>query len=141
MGGSASAFPIHDQTFFLGARERKRLADAYGIRSYRFVQRLGDMVLIPAGAPHQVRNLSPCVKVAMDFVCAHNLHRCLQLGDEFRQLSSGHALSEDKLQAHAMLYHALKAVLLPSPSGEARAPASAPAGAPRAGNAADARQW
>lgn len=138
MLAQTSEFPIHDQFFYLEARERKRLLDAYGITSYRFIQRLGDVVVIPAGAPHQVRNLSPCVKVAMDFVSPHNLHRCLELCDDFRKLRSGHHLSEDKLQAQAMLYHALKTVLLTRPEEEAghgdalRAPAAAQAEAPRA---------
>jgi uncharacterized RmlC-like cupin family protein len=37
---------------------RKRLRDQYGVRGWRFVQRHGDAIFIPAGCPHQVRSLS-----------------------------------------------------------------------------------
>jgi lysine-specific demethylase 3 len=124
LSAQSSECPIHDQFFYLGERERKRLLDAYGIASYRFIQRLGDMVVIPAGAPHQVRNLSACVKVAMDFVSPNHLHRCLELSADFKKLRSGHHLSEDKLQVQAMLYQALKTVLLPQPQPAAAAAAT-----------------
>ena len=56
---------------------------------------------------HQVRNLSSCVKVALDFVSPENAHRCVQLTDQFAKLPRGHHLSEDKLQVKTMLLHAL----------------------------------
>ncbi|EOD41044.1 hypothetical protein EMIHUDRAFT_222108 [Emiliania huxleyi CCMP1516] len=90
--------PIHDQLFYLDDTLRKRLRDQYKVRGWRFVQRRGDAVFIPAGCPHQVRNLSSCVKVALDFVSPENAHRCVHLTDEFAKLPRGHHLSEDKLQ-------------------------------------------
>lgn len=86
------------QLFYLDDSLRKRLREQYGVRGWRFVQRHGDSVFIPAGCPHQVRNLSSCVKVALDFVSPENAHRCVQLTDQFAKLPRGHHLSEDKLQ-------------------------------------------
>lgn len=100
--------PIHDQLFYLDDTLRKRLRDQYKVRGWRFVQRRGDAVFIPAGCPHQVRNLSSCVKVALDFVSPENAHRCVHLTDEFAKLPRGHHLSEDKLQVKTMLLHTMK---------------------------------
>jgi len=102
--------PIHDQLFYLDDALRLRLAQQYGIRGWRFVQRHGDAIFIPAGCPHQVRNLSSCVKVALDFVSPENAHRCLTLTNEFAKLPRGHHLSEDKLQVKTMLLHAMSHV-------------------------------
>ena len=99
--------PIHDQLFYLDDALRVRLAQQFGIRGWRFVQRRGDAVFIPAGCPHQVRNLSSCVKVALDFVSPENAHRCITLTNEFAKLPRGHHLSEDKLQVKTMLLHAM----------------------------------
>jgi lysine-specific demethylase 3 len=99
--------PIHDQLFYLDDTLRRRLRDQYGVRGWRFVQQRGDSIFIPAGCPHQVRNLSSCVKVALDFVSPENAHRCVQLTDEFAKLPRGHHLSEDKLQVKTMLLYAL----------------------------------
>ncbi|XP_047940902.1 lysine-specific demethylase JMJ25-like isoform X3 [Salvia hispanica] len=55
--------PIHDQTIYLTSEHRKRLKEEYGIEPWTFVQRLGDAVIIPAGCPHQVRNLKSSTTV------------------------------------------------------------------------------
>ncbi|KAL6550254.1 hypothetical protein OROMI_020742 [Orobanche minor] len=49
--------PIHDQTMYLTSEHKNRLKEEYGIEPWTFVQKLGDAVFIPAGCPHQVRNL------------------------------------------------------------------------------------
>ncbi|KAG8383963.1 hypothetical protein BUALT_Bualt04G0068500 [Buddleja alternifolia] len=49
--------PIHDQTVYLTVEHKKTLKEEYGIEPWTFVQKLGDAVFIPAGCPHQVRNL------------------------------------------------------------------------------------
>ena len=46
--------PIHDQTVYLDTKLRKRLYEEYGVVGYSIPQCEGDVVFIPAGAPHQV---------------------------------------------------------------------------------------
>ena len=50
--------PIHDQKVYLDAKLRKRLFEEYGVVGYAYPQCEGDVVFIPAGAPHQVRKQS-----------------------------------------------------------------------------------
>ncbi|XP_050529543.1 uncharacterized protein LOC126899059 isoform X2 [Daktulosphaira vitifoliae] len=100
--------PIHDQSSYLDADLRARLYNEYGIEGYAIVQCLGDAVFVPAGAPHQVRNLHNCIKIAEDFVSPENVSQCFRLMNEFRELSKSHDNHEDKLQIKNIMYHAIK---------------------------------
>ncbi|KAF2364150.1 JmjC domain [Trinorchestia longiramus] len=107
--------PIHDQSWYLDRPLRERLYKEYGVEGYSILQCMGDAVFIPAGAPHQVRNLHNCIKVAEDFVSPENVAHCFHLTQEFRHLSDSHTNHEDKLQIKNIIYHAMKdsvAVLL-----------------------------
>lgn len=119
--------PIHDQSWYLDRPLRKRLHQEYGVQGWAIVQFLGDVVFIPAGAPHQARtrdtvtawplgqisehtaklmlvsslqvhNLYSCIKVAEDFVSPEHVKHCFWLTQEFRYLSHTHTNHEDKLQ-------------------------------------------
>lgn len=90
--------PIHDQVFYLTAYHKKKLKQEFGIEPWTFVQKLGEAVLIPAGCPHQVRNLKSCIKVALDFVSPENVGECIRLTEEFRILPQKHRAKEDKLE-------------------------------------------
>ncbi len=103
--------PIHDQSWYLDEVLRDRLLKEYGVEGYAIVQCLGDAIFIPAGAPHQVRNLNNCIKVAGDFVSPENVSHCFNLTQEFRQLSDTHTNHEDKLQIKNIIYHAVKDAL------------------------------
>ena len=75
-----------------------------------------------------MRNLSSCVKVALDFVSPENAHRCVTLTNQFAKLPRGHHLSEDKLQVKTMLLHAMKhiaAALEPRTSAASCTPCAA----------------
>ncbi|XP_023243623.1 lysine-specific demethylase 3A-like [Centruroides sculpturatus] len=103
--------PIHDQSWYLDEELRDRLYKEYGVEGYAIGQCLGDAVFIPAGAPHQVRNLHSCIKVAEDFVSPENVAHCFTLTQEFRQLSDTHTNHEDKLQIKNIIYHTVKDAL------------------------------
>lgn len=100
--------PIHDQSWYLDRSLRKRLHQEYGVQGWAIVQFLGDVVFIPAGAPHQVHNLYSCIKVAEDFVSPEHVKHCFWLTQEFRYLSHTHTNHEDKLQVKNVIYHAVK---------------------------------
>ncbi|GFY62988.1 lysine-specific demethylase 3A [Trichonephila inaurata madagascariensis] len=100
--------PIHDQSWYLDTELRLRLYQEYSVEGYAIAQCLGDAVFIPAGAPHQVRNLHSCVKVAEDFVSPENIAHCFKLTQEFRNLSDTHTNHEDKLQIKNIIYHVIR---------------------------------
>ncbi|KAL5706067.1 hypothetical protein ACHQM5_024277 [Ranunculus cassubicifolius] len=99
--------PIHDQAFYLNFEHKKKLKDEFGIEPWTFVQQLGDAVFIPAGCPHQVRNLKSCIKVALDFVSPENIQECINLTEQFRLLPSDHRANLDKLEVKKMAIHAI----------------------------------
>ncbi|XP_025196650.1 lysine-specific demethylase 3A-like [Melanaphis sacchari] len=100
--------PIHDQSHYLDEYLRERLYKEYGVKGYAIVQYYGDAVFIPAGAPHQVRNLHNCIKVAEDFVSPENVHHSFRMTQEFRNLTDSHTNHEDKLQIKNIVFHAVK---------------------------------
>lgn len=78
---------IHDQNWYLDSEMRKRLYVEYGVKGYAIVQCLGDCIILPAGTPHQVRNIYSCIKIAEDFVSPQQMAHCLHLSEEFRKLT------------------------------------------------------
>jgi lysine-specific demethylase 3 len=53
-----------------------------------------------------VRNLSDCIKVAIDFVSPENIERCERLTREFREVNQTRAWKEDVLQLRTMMWFA-----------------------------------
>jgi [histone H3]-dimethyl-L-lysine9 demethylase len=78
---------IHDQNWYLDGELRARLFKEYGVKGYAIVQCLGDCIVLPAGTPHQVRNIYSCIKIAEDFVSPQQVAHCLHLSNQFRKLT------------------------------------------------------
>ncbi|CAN6852939.1 unnamed protein product [Brassica oleracea] len=103
--------PIHDQSMFLNERQKKQLKEEFDIEPWTFVQHLGEAVFIPAGCPHQVRNIQSCIKVALDFVAPESVEECLRLTEEFRRLPKDHRSNEDKLELKKIVLHAASSAI------------------------------
>jgi len=99
---------IHDQTAYLEKEDLEKLREWSQVEAYPILQFEGDAVFIPSGAPHQVKNLHSCIKIAEDFVSPENLDRCLITTNEFRSLSKTHTNHADILQAKNILYYATR---------------------------------
>jgi lysine-specific demethylase 3 len=102
--------PIHDQIHYIDNKMLKELKSDFDVEPFVIIQYLGDAIFIPAGAPHQVRNLNSCIKVAEDFVTPHGIEKCFQLTDQFRNLPDTHSNHEDKLQVFSFLRWMLRKI-------------------------------
>jgi lysine-specific demethylase 3 len=98
--------PILDQLFYLSSRALKLLKEEEGVEPWTVVQKEHDAVIVPAGCAHQVRNLSSCIKVAMDFVSPESVPEVLSLTQSYRKLPNTHFASNDKVQARLMVLSA-----------------------------------
>lgn len=102
--------PIREHGWYLSRKQRQRLLDEHGVQAWTMVQFLGDSVLIPAGAMHQVQNLHSCIQVINDFVSPEHIANSFQLTQELRPTKE-EVNYEDKLQVKNILYHCVKEVV------------------------------
>lgn len=50
--------PIRDHSWYVNKKLRQRLFEEYGVKTCTLIQFLGDAVILPAGALHQVKVIS-----------------------------------------------------------------------------------
>eukprot|EP01012_Entosiphon_sulcatum_P008637 TRINITY_DN14739_c0_g1_i1.p1 TRINITY_DN14739_c0_g1~~TRINITY_DN14739_c0_g1_i1.p1 ORF type:complete len:700 (+),score=71.29 TRINITY_DN14739_c0_g1_i1:26-2101(+) len=96
-------FAVHSQRYYLAPEHRAELRDR-GVAHWRIYQRVGELVLIPSGSVHQVRNIRNSVKVASDFICPNHVRYTAQTRDELRQVPPKWLNRKDKLQLNATLF-------------------------------------
>uniref|UniRef100_A0A8C3R007 Probable JmjC domain-containing histone demethylation protein 2C n=1 Tax=Cyanoderma ruficeps TaxID=181631 RepID=A0A8C3R007_9PASS len=89
--------PIRDQSWYVNKKLRQRLFEEYGVKTCTVIQFLGDAIILPAGALHQVQNFHSCVQVTEDFVSPEHLVQSFHLTQELR-LSKEEINYDDKLQ-------------------------------------------
>ncbi|XP_063637906.1 probable JmjC domain-containing histone demethylation protein 2C isoform X1 [Pan troglodytes] len=99
--------PIRDQSWYVNKKLRQRLLEEYGVRTCTLIQFLGDAIVLPAGALHQVQNFHSCIQVTEDFVSPEHLVESFHLTQELRLLKE-EINYDDKLQVKNILYHAVK---------------------------------
>ncbi|XP_064817051.1 probable JmjC domain-containing histone demethylation protein 2C, partial [Oncorhynchus masou masou] len=109
---SAEHDPIREPGRYLSRKLRQRLWEEHDVQGLTVVQFLGDSVLIPAGALHQVQNLHSCVQVINDFVSPEHVFHSFHLTQELRS-SREEPNYEDKLQVKNILFHSVKDALTP----------------------------
>jgi lysine-specific demethylase 3 len=59
---------------YLNDGDLRELEKDTGINPFRFHQRVGDAVFVPAGCAHQVRNVAGSIKCAYDFLNPETMH-------------------------------------------------------------------
>ncbi|XP_075767237.1 lysine-specific demethylase hairless [Pelodiscus sinensis] len=64
---------------YLDASLRRRLREECGVSGWTLLQFLGDAVLVPTGAPHQVQSLSSIISVTQRFLSPENAARSARL--------------------------------------------------------------
>ncbi|KAK1882119.1 putative JmjC domain containing histone demethylation protein 2C, partial [Dissostichus eleginoides] len=107
LDGAPEQDPIREQGLYLSRKQRQRLLEEQGVQGWTVVQFLGDSVLIPAGAMHQVQNLHSCVQVINDFVSPEHVANSFHLSQELRP-NNEEVNYEDKLQVKNILFHCVK---------------------------------
>ncbi|KAL3160540.1 hypothetical protein ABBQ32_010839 [Trebouxia sp. C0010 RCD-2024] len=86
---------IHSQAFHLNSHHLQKLKAEFGIEPWHFEQHCQEGVFIPAGCPHQVRNLASCVKVAVDFVLPESLDQAFKFAKDFGNMGKSEAWETD----------------------------------------------
>ena len=67
LGAEGTVDPIFDQTCMASSSHIRKMmqeGEMGGFVPWHFEQNLHECVFIPAGCPHQVRNLKSCIKVS-----------------------------------------------------------------------------
>ncbi|XP_064353868.1 lysine-specific demethylase hairless [Dromaius novaehollandiae] len=101
--GAAQAEPGARRSRYLDLSLRRRLREECGVSGWTLLQFLGDAVLVPAGAPHQVQTLTGTVSVEQRFLSPENAAR-------LRDHSTGPAGAARRLRAQmdGMIFSAVR---------------------------------
>jgi lysine-specific demethylase 3 len=97
--------PLQEPTLFLTERLMSRLKEEEGLVPWTLVQLRGEGLLIPAGAPYQVRLVQASLLVQSDFVSPEHMVQSVRLSfSDVQQF-------DDRLQVKNIIFHACKDAL------------------------------
>ncbi|NXN20096.1 HAIR demethylase, partial [Indicator maculatus] len=82
------------------------LREEWGVSSWTLLQFLGDAVLVPAGAPHQVQSLTSTISVEQRFLSPENISHLRDPGSPLPR--AAHQLHA---QLDAMIFSAVREAL------------------------------
>ena len=97
--------PIQQKKYLLTKDDLNELVHKHDIQPIVFVQRAGDVVVLPANLPHHVININSCIKMAFDFVSHTTAARALDhVINKIGVLSGKNR--EDYIGLPRIIYHA-----------------------------------
>ena len=98
--------PIQKRASRLTKDDLRALEEEHGIKPHIFLQRVGDVVIVPANSPHQVLNINSCIKLALDFVSPMTSHFHIRhLMDRIQPMPRSER--EDYIGIVRVLFHSL----------------------------------
>merc|ERR1712038_2051435 len=87
------------------------LKNEYGVNPFVVAQFPGEAIVLPAGAPFQMKHILSCVSLSSDFVSPENASHSFYLTRQMRHLSEEQIPAEDKIQIKNLIYHSVKNAL------------------------------
>ena len=96
--------PLWIGTIYLKEKLLEKLKSEHGIQPWTLTQCQGDGIIIPSGAPYQVKILNSSVYVQSEFVSPEHMKDSMKL-------SFSDVLNDDRLQVKNVVFHACKDAL------------------------------
>jgi lysine-specific demethylase 3 len=102
---------IQEETHYLDEAAIETLKKEYGVTPFVVAQFPGEAIVLPAGAPFQMKHILSCVSLSSDFVSPENVSHSFYLTRQMRYLSEKQTPAEDKIQIKNLIYHSVKNAL------------------------------
>jgi len=87
-------------SFDIDAFQEEQAAEFYAADMHGTVLEAGDIVFVPAGSPHQVRNIEDTVAISGNYIDATNFEQALKELDELRQSTGPVAQKAESLRGY-----------------------------------------
>ncbi|KAI8875634.1 hypothetical protein K501DRAFT_289279 [Backusella circina FSU 941] len=97
--------PILSESSYLEEADLIELEKQTGVKPFRFMQKAGDAVFVPAGCAHQVQNITGSIKCAYDFLSPETIQESSLITSHLQNIKL-----EDKLQLKTTLLYAWKSL-------------------------------
>jgi hypothetical protein len=97
--------PILSESSYLDEDDLIELEKVTGVKPFRFHQKPGDAVFVPAGCAHQVQNITGSIKCAYDFLSPETMRESSLVTSHFQDIKL-----EDKLQLKTTILYSWKSL-------------------------------